>query len=93
MLYRVIDAVSSNIGNVLSINPSAYAFFFGDCSIHHKNLFGSILVDLVEPVNFLEISNHLIHIFNFLTCIHDCDALSLALLELFQASDPTFILQ
>ena len=33
----VLDCISSNIYDVLSINPSANAFVFGDFNIHHKD--------------------------------------------------------
>ena len=33
----VLDCVSSNIGEVLSINPSANVFIFRDFNVHHKD--------------------------------------------------------
>ena len=33
----VFDSISSNIDEVLSINPSADVFVFGDFNIHHKD--------------------------------------------------------
>ena len=36
-LCTVFDSISSNIDEVLSINPSANAFVFGDFNVHHKN--------------------------------------------------------
>ena len=36
-LCTVFDSVSSNIDEVLSINPSANVFVFGDFNIHHKD--------------------------------------------------------
>ena len=36
-LCTVFDSISSNIDEVLSINPSANAFVFGDFNIHHKD--------------------------------------------------------
>ena len=33
----VFDSISSNIDEVLLINPSANVFVFGDFNIHHKN--------------------------------------------------------
>ena len=36
-LCTVFDSVSSNIGDILSINPSANVFAFGDFNIHHKD--------------------------------------------------------
>ena len=35
-LCTVFDSISSNIGEVLSINPSADVFVFGDFNVHHK---------------------------------------------------------
>ena len=32
-----IDSISSNIGEVLSINPSANVFVFGEFNVHHKD--------------------------------------------------------
>ena len=36
-LCTVFDSISSNIDEVLSINPSANVFAFGDFNIHHKD--------------------------------------------------------
>ena len=36
-LCKVFDSVSSNIDEVLSINPSANVFVFGDINVHHKD--------------------------------------------------------
>ena len=33
----VFDAISSNIDNILSTNPSANVFVFGDSNVHHKD--------------------------------------------------------
>ena len=35
-LCMVFDSISSNIDEVLSINPSANVFVFGDFNVHHK---------------------------------------------------------
>ena len=35
-LHTVFDSISSNIDEVLSINPSANVFIFGDFNIDHK---------------------------------------------------------
>ena len=37
-LCMVFDSISSNIDEVLSINPSADVFAFGDFNVHHKDL-------------------------------------------------------
>ena len=36
-LCTVLDYISFNINEVLSINPSANVFAFGDFNVHHKN--------------------------------------------------------
>ena len=36
-LCTVFDSFSSNIDEVLSINPSANVFVFGDFNVHHKD--------------------------------------------------------
>ena len=36
-LCTVFDSISSNIDEVLSINPFANVFVFGDFSVHHKD--------------------------------------------------------
>ena len=36
-LCTVFDSISSNIDKVLSINPSANVFVFGDLNVHHKD--------------------------------------------------------
>ena len=36
-LYMVFDSISSNIDEVLSINPSANMFVFGNFNVHHKD--------------------------------------------------------
>ena len=68
-LCTVFDAISSNIDKVLSINPSANVFVFGDFIVHHKNWstcsggserpceicydFSAASNDLTQMVNFL----------------------------------------
>ena len=37
LLCTVFDSISSNIDEVLSINPSANVFVFGDFNVHHKD--------------------------------------------------------
>ena len=37
-LYTAFDAISSKIDKVISIDPSANAFVFGEFNIHHKDL-------------------------------------------------------
>ena len=36
-LCRVFDSISSNIDEILSINPSANVFAFGDFNVHHND--------------------------------------------------------
>ena len=36
-LCKVFDSISSIIDEVLSINPSANVFVFGEFNVHHKN--------------------------------------------------------
>ena len=36
-LCTVFDVTSSNIDEVISINPSANVFVFGDFKVHHKD--------------------------------------------------------
>ena len=37
LLCKVFDHISSNMDKVLSINPSANVFVFGDFNVHHKD--------------------------------------------------------
>ena len=39
LLSMVFDSISSNMDEVLSINPTANVFFFGDFNVHHKDWF------------------------------------------------------
>ena len=62
-LCTVFDSISSNIEEVLSINPSANVFVIGDFNVHHKdwlsqmnflvNLLRWISNDLTQMVTFL----------------------------------------
>ena len=43
------DSISSNIDEVLSNNPSAAAFVFGDFHVHHKELMLELMyISLIE---------------------------------------------
>ena len=87
-LCTVLDSFSSNIDEVLSINPSANVFVFGDFNIHHKDwLTYSGGTDRPGELcyNFF-ISNDLTQIVNFPTWIPYCDSHSPALLDLFLSS-------
>ena len=87
-LCTVFDSVSSNIDEVLSINPSANVFVFGDFNVHHKDwltYFGETDRSAELCYNF-SISNDLTQIVNFPTRIPHCDSHSPALLDLFLSS-------
>ena len=77
------------VDDVLSINPSANVFVFGDFNIHHKDwltYFGETDGSGKLCYNF-SISNDLTQMVNFSTQIPDCDSHSLALLDLLLSSD------
>ena len=80
--------VLSSIVDVLSINPSAIVFFFGDINVCYNDwlTYSVKLIDLVNFYNFF-ISNDLTQIVNFPSQIPDCDSHSPALLDLFISSD------
>ena len=88
-LCTVFDSISSNIDEVLSINPSANVFVFGDFNAHHKDwLTYSGGTDRPGELCYNNsISNDLIQIVNFPTRIPDCDSHNPALLDLFISSD------
>ena len=88
-LCTVFDSISSNIDEVLSINPSANVFVFGDFNVHHKDwLTYSGGTDRPGELCYnFSISNDLTQIVNFPTRIPDCDSHSPALLDLFISSD------
>ena len=88
-LCTVFDSISSNIDEVLSINPSANIFVFGDFNVHHKDwLTYSGGTDRPGELCYnFSISNDLTQMVNFPTRIPDCDSHSPALLNLFLSSD------
>ena len=88
-LPTVFDSISSNIDEVLSINPSANVFVFGDFNVHHKDwLTYSGGTDTPDELCYnFSISNNLTQIVNFPTRIPDCNFHSPALLDLFISSD------
>ena len=88
-LCTVFDSISSNIDEVLSINPSANVFVFGDFNVHHKDwlTYSSGTDQPGELCYNFSISNDLNQIVNFPTRIPDCDSHSPALLNLFISSD------
>ena len=87
-LCTVFDTISSNIDEVLSINPSA-VFIFGDFNIYHKDwLTYSGGTDWPGELSYnFSISNDLTQMVNFPTRIQDCDSHSPALLDLFISCD------
>ena len=89
LLCMVFDSISSNIEEVLSINPSANVFVFGDFNVHHKDwLTYSGRTDRFGELCYnFSISNDLTQMVNFPTWIPDCDSHSPALLDLFLSSD------
>ena len=85
----VFDSVSSNIDEVLSINPYANVFVVGNFNAHHKDwLTYSGGTDRPGELCYnFSMSNNLTQIVNFPTRIPDCDSHSPALLDLFISSD------
>ena len=76
-LNTIFDSVSSNIDEVLSIDPSANVFVFGDFC-HGTDRSGELCC------NF---SNNLTQMVNFPTHISDCDSHSSVPLDLFISSE------
>ena len=94
-LCAVFGSVSSNIDEVLLINPSANVFVFGDFSIHHKDCltYSDGTYRPGELFYNFSISNDLTQMVNFPMLIPDCDSQSPALLDLFLSSELVFVLQ
>ena len=88
-LCTVFDSISSNIDEVLSINPSANVFVFEDFNVHHKGwLTYSGVTDRPGELGYsFSFANDLTQMLNFPTRIPDCDSPSPALLDLFISSD------
>ena len=88
-LCKVFYSISSNIDEVLLINPSANVFVFGDFNVHHKDwLTYSGGTDRPGELCYnFSISNDLTQMVNFPTWIPDCDSHSPTLLDLFISSD------
>ena len=94
-LCTVFYSISSNIDEVLSINPSANVFLFGNFNIHHEDwLTYSSGTDRSGELSYnFSISNDLTQMVNFPTRIPDYDSHSLTLLDLFLSSNAnTFFL-
>ena len=85
----VFDSISSNIDEVLSINPSANVFVFGDFNVHHKDwlTYSGGTTRSVELCYNFSISNDLTQMVNFPTRNPDCASHSPALLDLLLSSD------
>ena len=84
-LYIVFDSISTNIDEVLLINPSANVFVFGDFNVHHNDWHtysGGTDWPGELCYNF-SISNDRTQMVNFPTQIPDCDSHSLALVDFF----------
>ena len=95
-LCMIFDSISSNIDEVLSINPSVNVFVFGDFNIHHKSwLTYSGGADQPGELSYIYffISNDLTQMVNFPTRIPDCNSHNPALLDLFLSSDGFIVLQ
>ena len=85
----IFDSISSNIDEVLSINPSANVFVIGDFSTHHKYWL-TYSGGTGRPGEFcynFSILNDLTQMVNFSAQIPDCESHSCALLDLFISSD------
>ena len=87
-LCTVFDSISSKIDELLSINPSANVFVFGDFNVHHKDwLTYSTGTDRPGELCYnFSISNNLTQIVNFHARI-PVTSHSPALLDLFISSD------
>ena len=94
-LCTVFDSTLSNIDEVLSINPSANVFVFGDFNAHHKDwLSYSGGTDRPGELCYMfSISNDLTQIVNFPTRIPDCDSTILLFWISFFLLTLVFVLQ
>ena len=89
-LYRLpSSALCTVFDSVLSINPSANVFVFGDFNVHHKDwlTYSSGTDRPGECCYNFSISNDLTQMVDFPTRIPDYDSHSPALLDLFLSSD------
>ena len=88
-LCTVFDSISSNIDEVLSINPSANVFVFGDFNVHHKDWLSYTRgTDWSGELCYnFSTSNDLTQSVNFPSRIQGCDSHSPALSEFFLSSD------
>ena len=88
-MCTVFDSISSNIVEVLSIDPSANVFVFGYFNVYHKDwLTYSGGTDRSGELYYnYSISNDLTQMVNFPTWIPDCHSHGPTLLDLFLFSD------
>ena len=88
-LSTVFDSISSNIDDVLSINPSANVFAFENFNVYHKDwlTYSCRPNSSGELCHNFSFSDDLTQMVNFPTRIPDCDSHSPALLNLFPSSD------
>ena len=85
-LCMVFNSSLSKIDEILSINPSANVFVFGDFNVHRKDWLTYSGITYELSYNF-SVSNDLTHMVHFPNRIPDCDSLSPVLLDLFIPSD------
>ena len=88
VLCTVFDSILSNTDEILSINPSANMFVFGDFNVRHNDwLTHSGGTDRPGELFYdFSISNDLVWIVKFPTRIPDCDSHSPALFNLFPST-------
>ena len=84
-LCMVFDSISSNMDEVLSINPSANLFIFGDFNAHHKDwlVYSGGADRSGELCYIFSVSNDLTQMLNSPTRIPDSDSHSPGLLNFF----------
>ena len=84
-LCTVFHSISSTKDHILSTNPSANVFVFGDFNVHHKDwLTFSRGIDRSGELRYnFSISNDLIQMGNFPTRIPYCDSDCPVLLDFF----------
>ena len=84
-LCMVFNSTSSNIDDVLSINPPANRFVFREFNVHHKDwlIYSGGTDRPVEHCYNFSISNDLTQMVNFPTRILDCDYQIPGLLDFF----------
>ena len=89
IFITVFDSISSNIDEILSINPFANVFVIGDFNVHYKDwLTNSGRTDRPgESCYNFSVANDLTQVVNFPTQIPDSDSQGPALLGLFLSFD------